>query len=145
MFKIVPFKKEHLEVMLTQPTHIEAGILTWYESGNAERMEKLCSFTGLWNGVPLICGGVIDYWENRGQLWSWFNAETPKMAFPAVIRGIKKFLAAQPYNRVEMCHPVGDDQLARRALLLGFKLECSFARSYLPDGTDCALYSLVRK
>lgn len=141
MFEFVQFKKEHLTPLLDQPTN--AHLRSWIQNGNADIMEKQFSRTLLADGVPLICGGVTQYWEGRGQVWTIFN-ENCKANFLPVFRVIRRFLAEQPCRRLEMCVPVDLEKGHRRARMLGFKLECPLAPKYLPDGSDCSLYSLVR-
>ena len=94
----------------------------------------------------MVCGGVIKLWEGRGCVWTVFNEES-KGCFVPVFRGIKEFLRLQRqvFRRLEIAVPTGFEMGHRRALLLGFKVECGFAESYLPSGEDCVLYSLITR
>ena len=143
-FSLIPYRKEHVMPLLDQPINRDSR--ADFIGGLAEWAEKQNSFTGIINDVPVVCGGVLEYWPGRAQIWTIFNAES-KENFVPVFRGIKRFLAEQgkTFRRLEISVPCNFELGRRRAELLGFKLECGFAEAFLPDGTDCALYSLVRK
>lgn len=140
IFEIVPLTREHLLSLADQKPN--SFIHDWMESGHADEMIPR-GFAGVMNGHVMICGGVIELWKHRAQVWSIFN-QNSKTCFLPVFRGIKKFLQAQPYRRLEFSVPVNLPIAHRRALLLGFKLECALAEKYLPNGEDCAIYALVR-
>lgn len=144
MFEIVKYKKEHIIPMLDQKANIANKEL--FLSGQMAAVEAADSFTGLLDGKPVLCGGVFQYWNGRGLLWSVFNEEC-KSNFVPVFRGIKKFLSEQLkiYNRIEVAIPCDFEAGKRRIKLLGFKLECEKAEKFLPNGQDCALYALVRQ
>ena len=138
-FEIIPFKLEHFEGLYDQPSN--AFLKSWVEKWAKGLIEKEQAFTGLVRGEPMVCGGITDYWDGRGQIWAIFN-EKSKTNFVPVFRGIKAWLIKQPYHRLELSVPVGLEVGCRRAALLGFKLEC-IAKKYLPDQTDAILYSLT--
>jgi hypothetical protein len=144
MFDIVPYKAEHVLPMLDQAsnTHLK----TMYENGLAKFLESQeKSMTGLWFGKPMVCGGVAQLWEGRGVVWTVFNEES-KNHFIPVFRGIRAYLKHQLlfYRRLELSVPVDFDIGHRRARMLGFQLECEKAKAFLPDGTDCSLYVMLR-
>jgi hypothetical protein len=112
-------------------------------NGLAQQVEDMTSVTGMIDGEPMVCGGVIEIWNGRGLIWTVFS-EKSKHCFLPVFRGIKKFIDAQPYTRLEISIPINLKFAMRRAEMLGFKLECACAKKFLPDGTDCALYAIVR-
>lgn len=139
MFKLIPFEHAHLRPLLEQT--MNAHIKPWMQ--NLEALEKGWARTGMWRGEVVICGGVNAYWENRGQVWTVFSENT-KGNFLPVFRIMKDFLRQQPYKRLEMCVPSDFELGHRRARLLGFEVECPLARSFLPDGEDAVLYSIVK-
>lgn len=141
--EMVPYKKEHLLDMIYEP-HNDSEREFFLGGGIYQKLEGMDSKTILLNGKPAVCLGIIPYWEGRGQVWSMFSAKC-KSNFVPVFRLGKKFFQDQPLTRIEICVPCGFDIGKRRAILLGFKLECSRARKYLRDGTDCALFSLVKE
>lgn len=144
MFDLVAYKKEHALAFVDQ--EINASVREAYKGGTAEFLESQTSVTGLYKGEPMVSGGVIKLWEGRACVWTIFN-ERSKECFVPVFRGIKSFLKLQlnTYRRLEIAVPVDFEIGHRRAILLGFKLECPLAEKYLPDGTDCSLYAMVRE
>jgi|ERR1700677_4664655 len=143
MFKQVPYKSEHLKFLLEQKmnAHLRSSLLPLLEA-----FEKSEAVTGLSDGVPMVCGGVLPYWKGRGQVWCVFNEES-KASFVPVLRGIKKFLDGVDFNRIEICVPCDEEiteTAARRAQLLGFEIECLRAKKYLPTGEDCVLMSRTK-
>lgn len=141
MFKIVPFKKEHLEPLMLQK--INAYLPEWIKKGHAVEMEKAGAITIMVNGEITVCGGVNYIWEGRGQIWSIFS-ETCKKNFLPTFRGIRSYLDDSPFKRIEMAVPCDFELGHRRAKLLGFKLECERAEKYLANGEDCSLYARVK-
>lgn len=144
MFDLVPYKREHLIPLLDQRENLSVKEL--FISGTAESLEKSDAFTLLVNGVPSVCGGVLRYWEGRGQIWCVFN-EDFRHNFVPVFRGIKVYLSEQlkTYRRIEASIPIDFPKGRRRIEMLGFKLECELAEKFLPDGRSCSLYALVRE
>lgn len=144
LFILEPFKKEHVIPLLAQ--EMNAYLRSDFEEGMAEDAEEHGSFTGFMNGKIVVCGGVYPYWSGRGGVWTMFSAEC-KENFVPVFRGIKVFLQEQlkTYRRIEATIPCDFTMGRRRALMLGFVLECERMKNFLPDGQDCALYALVRK
>jgi len=142
-FQLIPYRKDHVLPMLEQSMNAE--IRDSYIGGLAQLLESQASMTGVMNGRPMVCGGVIKMWEGRGVVWTVFNEEA-RECFVPVFRGIRRFLAQQLeiYNRLEIAVPISFEIGHRRAKLLGFQVECHLARKFLPNGEDCALYVMVR-
>lgn len=142
MFELVPYKHEHVLPMLEQK--INFPLRGFFLNGHGRNLDQRgTAFTIMGNGIPLVCGAVDEIWVNRGTIWCMFN-EKSKTNFVPVFRLIKQFLDDSKYNRIEVCIPCDMALAKRRALLLGFKLECAYAPKYLPDGTDCSVYALVK-
>ena len=141
MFRLVPFKREHLEPLMLQK--INAYLPQWIKSGSAAEMEKTYAFTGFLSGGVAVCGGIAHCWEGRGQLWSIFSDDTRRNFIP-VFRGIQRFLDEAPYKRIEISVPCDFELGHRRARMLGFELECWNAKNYLADGTNCSLYARIK-
>lgn len=144
MFKVVPFKQAHVLRMLEQKSN--AHLKSFFTTGAGSKFEEEgISFSGELNGSVVICGSIKEIWPNRGFIWCVFD-EQVKQNFVPVFRGIKKFLRESPFRRIEVCiSPWNFHVGRRRAEMLGFKLECDRAVKFLPDGTDCSIYSLVRE
>lgn len=142
MFKELPFHRSHLDPMLSQRINSGLGFglaqLIALESGDSR--------TFFYNDVPQICGGIVQYWNRRGHVWSVFN-EDCKQNFVPTFRAVKKWLnkmIEEKYNRLELSIACDLMIAHRRAHLLGFDLEVHRAKKFLPDGTDCSLYSITR-
>ena len=143
MFEVIPYKHEHIAPLLEQK--INLPIKAFFTTGPGSQFESRgTAFTGTYDGVPVICGAIEHIWENRGIIWSVFNEEC-KGNFVPVFRAIKKFLSQSEYKRIEVSIPCDFLIGRRRAEMLGFKLECECAKKYLPDGTDCAIYAMVKE
>ena len=141
MFKNVPFKKEHLQFLLSQKLNIP--VKESFNNGIAEGLERTKSETIMCDDVPMACGGVVEIWPGRGQIWCLFS-EDSKNKFLPVFRGIKKFIDSCDFDRMELSVPIGLEVGARRAQMLGFEVECPLAKKFLPGGIDCTLFSRVR-
>ena len=140
--EIRPLKKEDLQSLLIESMHEEDRL--WMDEGMMNMLiSQPFSVSIFYKDRLMLSGGVIGYWFNRAQVWTFFS-EKSKDNFISAFRAIKRFLDYQPFNRVELSVPVNFEQGKRRALLLGFNLECESAKSYLPDGTDCALFSFIK-
>ncbi len=146
MFEIVPYKQEHLIALLSDPMNerLKPFFLTGVKM--AARLEGSNAVTIIHEGRVIACGGITEIWMGRGHIWSMFS-ERSKECFVGTFRAIKRWLAeqiAKNYQRIEMSVPCEFANGKRRAELLGFSLECAVAKKYLPDGEDCAVYSMVR-
>lgn len=142
MFEYVPYKREHITMLLDQKMNEDTRQFFTPEALTALETQE-CG-TAMVNGVPYWCGGIAKCWEGRGMIWSVFNEESKKNFLP-LFRGLKKVLEKSPYRRLEVAIPFHFQQGKRRAELLGFRLECDRAKKFLPNGEDCSLYALVRK
>lgn len=146
MFEVRKMKLEHLLTLAKEPDNAFIG--EWLKNGIAESwVEAEECFSGFVNDQLMICAGISRYWNGRGHIWSVFS-ENARRYFVAVFRGMRRFLQTTNYARLEMDIPLDRPYSAlahRRALLLGFELECSRARKFRPSGSDSALYAWVRE
>lgn len=142
MFKVIPFKKEHVIPLLDQK--INQSQKVHFLSEKVNDLEKMHSFTMCWNDEVLVCYGVVPIWDKRGVLWVVFS-ETSKFNFIPIIRATKRLLRSSEFDRVEMAIPCHFEVGHRRARLLDFTLETKIAKKYFPSGEDCTLYAWVRE
>lgn len=144
MFERVAFRRDHLSEMLKQEINHYAR--DFFTNVNFDKLETLDSFTGLLNGKPVVCGGVVPLWKDRGSIWTVFD-ESSKECFLPVYRGMKSFIkdAQVFYRRLELSVPCEIEIAVRRAKLLGFTVECERAPMFMPDGRDCTLMRLLRE
>lgn len=143
MSEIVKLKREHLIPLLDQKENL--GVKECL-LGQIDNLEIQNNFALIINEKAAVCGGVLMYWEGRGQLWSVFN-EDFKSNFVPVFRGMKAYMKEElkRFRRIEVSIPLSCPNWKRRVEMLGFTLECAVAKKYLPDGNDCSLYSMVRE
>jgi hypothetical protein len=136
--EIVPYKAEHLCAINAQEgqRHIEAHVT----DEHAKALEGRHSFTALFDGKPLACGGVVEHYQGRFEA----SDEMSPRTFRGVHGAVKRFLDALPARRVEAYveHSFRNGHRWMRAL--GFEMEAPRLRKYWPDGRDATLYVRVR-
>jgi hypothetical protein len=139
----IPYKREHIVPLVYQSANL--GVKKFFLSDIGEQLESNDSVTITINEKVMCCGGIMEMWAKRGHIWCVFNEES-KSNFVPVFRAIKKFLEEkqEKYPRIEVSIPYDMRFAKRRAELLGFKCEIECAKKYLPDGTDCAVYVLIK-
>lgn len=146
MFELVPFQAAHVLPILAEENN--AHWREKYETpGLTAWLESQCSFTGLLQGKPVVCGGITLYWPGRGHVWTIFS-EISRNNFVPVFRGMRKFLREQlktNFHRIEVSVPCDFQIGRRRAELLGFRLETGYAEGYLPNGGDAAVYVMTKR
>lgn len=142
MFELVPYKHEHVVQLLDQK--INLSVKEYFLNGPGREFENRgTAVTGMLNGEVMVCGAIEKIWDNRGIIWCVFN-ERSKHNHISIFRAMKKYLKESAYNRIEVSVDCAFTHGRRRVEMLGFKLECERAAKFLPDGTDCAIYSMVR-
>lgn len=146
MFDIVKLRLEHLEAIISEPEN--RHLQPWLDSGYAKELADAGgTASGFVNGELMVSGGFTPYWKGRAHLWCIFS-EKSKDNFVAVFRGLRVFISSSPYRRLELDVPLDNefsDMAQKRAELWGFKLECSRAKFYRPNGGDAALYSWTKE
>lgn len=143
MMILEKFKAEHFKELEGEPS--VAYLRPHLTTTHLEALEKLpFSYTGIKNGKVLFCGGVSEYWPNRGEAWVILSERLEPYDFIFITKMARKFLAACPVRRIEASVVVDFEEGHRWANMLGFKMEAPCLEAYLPDGKNCALYSKVR-
>lgn len=142
MFKAVPFQEIHAEPLLLENINkgITDGMFEGYLTALRQQTE---SYTFMVNDDVIAVAGIAKLWAGRGYLWMILSENIKKHPVESY-RGLRKFLYKMPYRRVEMDVPINTEFDDRRARFMGFRLECSYARSYSPTGEDRAIYAWVR-
>lgn len=145
MFDIVPLRMEHIKRLSHEPS--TAHLKEWINGGRAAQLVAADEqVAGLVTDEIMILAGLCKYWDGRAHLWCVFS-EKAKGNFVSVFRGIQKYLETRPYRRIEMDVPLdlpSTEVAHRRAMMLGFELECKRAKAYRPNGADAALYSWIK-
>lgn len=134
-----PLRREDLLWLRDQPGQRQLGAIL--DDGSIQALVKCRqSYTvEREDGVVMLCGGLIDYWQGRAETWASFNKGCKK-DFLAVHHQVVKFLDTCGVRRVEAGVEVNFEAGHRWVKALGFTLETVCARHYLPDGKDCSLY-----
>lgn len=138
MFEIVPFEPEHILLMDVQEA----------QRPEADQAQGLAApfgyaWTGMADGVPVACAGLVEVWEGRAYAWALLSRHAGRW-MSAIVRGLRRGLKATPFRRIEMAVAAGFVAGQRLAVLLGFRLETPAPmRQYLPDGQDAYLYAMV--
>lgn len=142
MFKLKRMDINELLSLAKEP--MNKTLRDWDEAHAESLRDSTLAFTGLVNDELVFCFGLTPLWNKRGYLWVVLS-ERIKYHGTAVYRNVKKLLDEQQlFDRIEMDSPVDFELGHRRALFLGFKLECARAKKYSPLGEDKALYAWVR-
>jgi|JI9StandDraft_2_1071091.scaffolds.fasta_scaffold04911_5 hypothetical protein len=138
-FQVVPFEPEHILQLDVQ----EAQRLTDDEQARALAAPFGWAWTGMVDGVPVACAGLVEVWQGRAYAWALL-ARTAGPWMAAITRAVRRALKASTFDRIEMAVDAGFVAGQRWALLLGFELETPRPlRRYLPGGRDAYLYAMV--
>ena len=137
----IPFRAEHLDLINEQDAEIMFG--EFATQGRAEALERIGSRTIMVHGRPVLCGGIVEYWNGRCEIWAVLDRDCRK-EFVAIHRATKEFLDTCTHRRIEAV-VIADFAEGRRWVeMLGFKLETPAAmRGYCPNGADAYLYARV--
>lgn len=106
-------------------------------------LEKNRAYTILDGARVLMCGGFVEYWENRGELWAMV-AQDCKREFVGMHKIVERFVEMVPHRRIEAVVAYDFNPGHRWMRLLGFSVEAQKLRNYWPGGGDATLYSKVR-
>jgi hypothetical protein len=142
MITVVKFKAKHLDLMHDQPG--QAWIRPYLRPEALASLEvDRWAFTGLSRGRVVICGGVVEYWKDRGEAWAFIGRDC-RDEFLSIHKTAVALLSDCPLRRIEAA--VDRDFRAghRWARALGFELEAPILKHYRPDGGHMSLYAKVR-
>lgn len=142
--KIVAFKKEHLLALHLQPAQAYFGAEIC-KPGYADALAGGPAFTAFAGGQIIGCGGCVEIWDNRAQVWALVDQSAGRHMV-GVHKAVAGFLLAAPWKRIEAAVDVGFEAGRRWIELLGFTNETPAApmRAYRPDGGNCWLYAKVK-
>lgn len=139
---IETFKREHLDALTLQPMQqymrpflMRDDYLSFYESQE--------SYTAIIDGRVVGCGGFMEMWPGRVQIWSLLARDIGPRGMLQVHNAVKRGIAMRTEHRIEaMCDPAFEN--AQRWLhALGFERE-GLMRKYTEDGHDTYLYARIR-
>jgi hypothetical protein len=102
------------------------------------------AWTGIVDGKPIGCAGVLEVWPGRGYAWALLDQECGPHLL-AITRAVRAKLMAVPFKRIEMAVDADFENARRWARMLGFVQETPKPmRAYTPDGRAAYLYALVK-
>jgi RimJ/RimL family protein N-acetyltransferase len=141
MLQVRPFQEEDIATLVLQARQAEEG--KWLAAIDLVSLSQSGqSFTGLVEGVPLICAGVIGIWPGRAMAWAYLSRDAGRN-MRSITTAVRKFLDETDHRRVEMTTIQGFQAAARWAEMLGFRLE-GLMTQYTPDGEDAYLWARVK-
>lgn len=135
--EVVPFKREHLFELKLQRAQAMFYEQFTPEYGYALEESGNC-FTGLANGTPVVCAGVVEQWHGRGLAWALI-AESAGPHFVVITRAVKRFLDIAPWQRIEAQVDAEFGRGIRWAEMLGFEVESKMSR-FTPEGRDAFMF-----
>lgn len=142
MMEIVPFKPEHLETLLLQPSQkmLQPHILNkGYGEGLAAAGP---AYSGVVDDAVIACMGLIPQWPGRAIAWGLIAAEAGSH-FITITKAVFRTMELHPFRRIETAVASNFEQGHRWARMLGFEREGKM-RAYTPTGDDCDLYARVQ-
>lgn len=142
--KVVEFETEHLrELFLQEGNQALAMHVTEAHLADLKKKSPYAKSIISDTGRVLLCGGVVMYWENRGEAWAVID-QFSRRDFVGVFNRARKFLDECPVRRIEANIDVDFEAGHRWIKLLGFKLEASRLEKYRIDGGDSSLYVRIK-
>jgi hypothetical protein len=134
------FTAEHLRTLTLQPAQRDFAERLCDDGYARMLTEAGCAVTACYDGRVFACGGAIELWPGRAQVWSLISADAGPH-FVAIVRGMRRFLALQDAHRIEAVVDTNFAAGHRLARMLGFVREGTM-RAY-DQGRDCDLYARV--
>ena len=135
---VVPFEPGHLKLLRPQASQVSIDHAVSDEQ--AQYLASCLSFTGLVDGKPMACSGVVPFWGSRGVAWAILDADSGPH-FTAIHKAVYSFLEVSDFKRVEAYVDLDFKPAHRWMRMLGFAVELPIARGILPSGKDGAIYS----
>jgi hypothetical protein len=140
--EVTPFKARDLDDLAIQSAQEDM-----FRHMSAEQMrafESLESWTTRIDDRVLLIGGLVPLWEGRAMLWSYVSKEAGAH-FLLLTKGVRRFIDASTYKRIEMYVDMEFTQGHRWAKVLGFTNETPDGmKAFFPNGHDAALYARAR-
>lgn len=139
--EIRKFKAEDL-IEIEKSGNDESGIGLKFTDYRRAETDKV-SYTLRVNGRVVASGGIVDYWEGRGEAWVIPQKKLTCGEALALQRVIKRFLKVAPYRRIEAVVYKPFRMGHRWVKSFGFKLEAETLKAYSVSGGDYSLYARV--
>ncbi len=132
-WRVVPFRRWHYEWLSDSNPTADGGFFTPVDSILAQ-LEGANSWTGVYEGSPVACGGTLQHWVGRHQAWMYMGKNTA----PYMVLITKAVLAqlAKVEGRIELTVRSDFPQGQRWARMLGFEVESPRLVKFGPQGED---------
>lgn len=142
---IVAFQPEHLKALVLQDAQEYFGAEIQRPGYGAYLRDAGQAFTAIDGDHVLGCGGCVEIWENRAQIWALIAKDAGRNMI-GIHRAVDGFLKQAKWKRIEAAVDIGFDEGARWLRLLGFYNETPDKpmRAYRPDGGDSYLYARIQ-
>lgn len=138
--EVEPFELDHFRDLVLQPYQKawQAMLASedWTHLGKAGE-----AWTGLVDGRPVACCGVLDRGGGRGDAWALLAGDIGPTLLPltrAILRGLK----LGRWRRIEAITAANFKPARRWVRMLGFEFE-STARAYFEDGADAERWARI--
>jgi hypothetical protein len=140
--EVTPFRAGDLDDLAIQSA--QADMFHHMTREQMRAFEPLESWTTRIDDRVLLVGGLVPLWTDRAMLWSYVSKEAGEH-FILLTAGVRRFIEASTYKRIEMYVDMEFRQGHRWAKVLGFKNETPVGmKAFFPNGHDAALYSRTR-
>jgi len=139
-YSITKFQARHAQFIFShgerEPNTLELDTKT---------LECEDSWTGFYNGEPIVCGGIYPMWSSVAEVWIIMRHGSHSKHKFFMLRNIKKYLEAtikkKNYKRIQSTVRVDFKEGMRFAKWFGMESE-GLMKQYGPDGKD--YYRLAR-
>lgn len=142
-FSLVPFIAEHY---LSIVPRLEEAIVGEHKQLLLGRvLTSASAYTLLYNDVPLVCGGILLYWNGVGEIWLHGSVDVirhPAAVFRLALRLVKKWKQQFHLHRIQITVDEGFPASARFAEALKFTFESRMER-YGPNRETFLRYVLL--
>lgn len=139
--KIEPFRAEHLQRMDVQEA--QQYLLPYVDWDGMRQLEGEWAKTVTVGERVLFCGGLVPLPGSRAVAWAYFSTVSGSKML-RFVRGIRAFLHATPFRRIEAFVDTEFEAGHRLIRLLGFEVETPVKRAHRIDGGDSSEYVLLR-
>ena len=135
--ELVKLKREHIgELDLRADQVMDIGFVNDDFLEMAENQSE--SYTGIEDGKPIFCYGLLTMWEGRALVWALMGTEAKKYA-KSMHKAALFILDNSGFRRIEATIDPNSEVAIRWIEHLGFKYECTF-KAYSPSGEDMLSY-----
>lgn len=139
--RIEPFKPEHLETLLLQPSQVMLQPYLNDRNYGEFLFRGGPAYSGLDGDRVIACMGLIPLWENRAQGWGLISSNAGAY-FNQITKAVLHTMELHPFRRIEASVKCDFQPGHRWIKMLGFEREGTM-RCYAPDGDDYDLYARV--